>query len=162
MSSSMVAETSSRKLAIRIVAWSLTILLSWFPDILSYELTENVPVWLGWLKVGLVLTFVAVSFLWKEIRVLRNCALVYGVLWLSFKVQSWVGRTSWFQSLSDDMGTISSSHQQLLGQFLGLIPVVVMILTLLLLLRQWSRFFFAKGGFKCSCSAKRCTSWNVC
>lgn len=145
MKSSTLSGTSNGNQAIRIVAWSLTILLSWFPDILYYELTGNVPIWLAWVKVGLVFTFIALSLLWKEIRVLRNYALVFGVLWLSFKVQIWVGRTSWFQSLSNDMATISSSHQHLLGEFLDLIPVVIMILTLLLLLRQWSRFFFAKG-----------------
>ena len=143
MKSSTLSGTSNGKQTIKIIAWFLTILLSWFPDILFYELTGNVPIWLVWVKVGLVFTFIALSFLWKEIRVLRNYALVFGVLWLSFLAKSRVGRTSWYQDLSNDM-TITSSRN-LLGEFLDFIPTVIMVLTLFVLLRQWGRFFFAKG-----------------
>ena len=95
------------------------------------------------MKGGLVFSFIALSFLWKEIRVLRNYALVFGVLWLSFMGLSWVWRTSWYRNLSNDMTTYSSRN--LLGEFLDFIPAVIMILTLFVLLRQWGRFFFAKG-----------------
>ena len=47
MKSSTLSGTSNRKQTVRIVAWSLTILLSWFPNILFYELTGNVPIWLS-------------------------------------------------------------------------------------------------------------------
>ncbi len=143
MESSTLSGNSDRKQVIRIVAWSLTILLSSFPNILFYKLTGNVPIWLGWVKVGLVFTFIALSFLWKEIRVLRNYALLFGVMGLAVKAESWIRRSPWFQSWSNDMTTVSSRH--LLGEIPDLLPAVIMILTLLVLLRQWGRFFFAKG-----------------
>jgi len=146
MKSSMLSGISNRKQTIKIVAWSITILLSWFPDILYYELTGNVPFWLVWGKVGLIFTFIVLSLLWKEIRILRNYALLFGVMWLSFKVFGWISRGSWFQSLIKDM-TAHSSHI-LLEENLELLPVAIMILTLLLLLGQWRRFFFAKGDIR--------------
>ena len=143
MNSSTLSGTSNSNKTIGIVAWSLTILLSWFPDILYYEITGNVPIWLGWVKVGLVFTFIALSFLWKEIRALRNYALVIGVLWLLYKMEPWIRGGSWFQSMSNDLTTISSRH--LLGEFLDFTQAVIMIVTLFVLLRQFRRFFFAKG-----------------
>jgi len=161
MTSSTLSETSNRKQIIRIVAWSLTIILSYFPNILYCELTGNVPIWLGWLKVGLVFTFIALSLLWQEIRVLRNYAWVIGVLWLSFELFFWIVRASWFQSLMNDMTTHSSRN--LLDETLELLPVALMILTLLVLLRQWSRFFFAKGDTSIDTEPvplTGCTEWN--
>ena len=141
--SSTRSEKSTGQRTIGIVAWSLTILLSWVPNILYYEFTGNVPSWLVWAKVGLVVTFIALSFLWKDIGGLRKYALVFGVLLLSQEVWFWVRDTSWFQSLLNDMTTVSS--RKLLGKFPKLAATVIMILTLFVVLRQRGRFFFAKG-----------------
>lgn len=143
MQSSTLAEKSETNKTIKRIAWSLTIVLSWIPDIFFHELTGNVPNWLGWMKVGLVLTFIALSFLWKEIRVLRNYALVFGALWLSLKLHSWAYLTSWFQNLLNNATTLSA--RELLKELPELIFPGIMILTLLMLHRNWRLFFFAKG-----------------
>ncbi len=54
-----------------------------------FELAGNVPSWLVWVKVALVISILALSYVWKELRVLRNYALVFEVLWLALKVAAW-------------------------------------------------------------------------
>jgi len=55
MNSQNLSENSNVTQTIRIVAWSLPILLSWLSDILSYELAGNVPILAAWAKAGIFL-----------------------------------------------------------------------------------------------------------
>ena len=75
----------------------MTILLSWIPEILFYEITGRVSAW--WVKVGLVFSFIALSMVWKEIYVLRNYALVFGVMWLAIKLEKSILGADWYQLL---------------------------------------------------------------
>jgi hypothetical protein len=58
------------------IAWAVTLLVSLLPDILFRELTGDLPAWLYWAKVGLMLALLAASLLWKRLRPLWLFAAV--------------------------------------------------------------------------------------
>jgi hypothetical protein len=69
---------SNRDLAI--LAWVVTLLISTLPDIAFDKLAGGVPVWLVFVKLGIILVLGLVAALWKPLRPLRN----YFIIMLAF------------------------------------------------------------------------------
>lgn len=58
------------------LAWGIILLVSTLPDIAWVELTGSTPVWLTFVKMGLLLALALTAFIWKPLRPLRNYFIV--------------------------------------------------------------------------------------
>ena len=68
-----------RNRTLTITAWTVTILISTLPDIFFDQLTGGVPVWLPFVKLGLLLVLSLAAIFWKQLHPLRNFFLVMAV-----------------------------------------------------------------------------------
>lgn len=65
-----VSGVKAGKSGLPALAWAAMLLVSLLPDILFRELTGELPGWLVWAKVGLMVALLLVSLLWSRIRAL--------------------------------------------------------------------------------------------
>jgi len=125
------------------IAWGVTLLVSLLPDILFRELTGSLPGWVYWAKMGLMLALLLTSLLWKQIRPLW---LFSAVLLAVYLLEGAVGRffqfinyTSWLataQPFVQDIGSVQIPRAA---------TSILLVLIMLALTGQFSRFFLVKG-----------------
>jgi hypothetical protein len=134
------------KRALTGIAWGVTVLVSSIPDILWLQLTGGIPSWLTYLKMGLLLVFVFVAWIWKPLRPLRNFFIVmfafFGLTELRLRIDfSWSGLQNLFgNSLFD---------QRMQAEQTGKLVVSgVMIACLLILGYKRRDFFLARGNLR--------------
>lgn len=58
------------------LAWGITLLVSTLPDIAWVKLAGNMPVWITFAKMGLLLVLALTAFIWRPLRPLRNYFIV--------------------------------------------------------------------------------------
>lgn len=127
-----------------IFVWVATLLASSLPDILTREfhIFTNVP--LLTLKVGLLLVFIALGFVWKTAQPLRPYFALFLVLYLADAFSIWLGETPAWSSLFANSGT-AFSQQMLNSQLLRLGVAFIMIAALWLIYRRRTAFFLSTG-----------------
>jgi hypothetical protein len=82
-----------------VLAWVATLLISELPSILWRELTGAVPAWVFPVKVGLLLTLIALSFLWPAARSLRNYFIVFFGIYITSWAVANVTASQYFRSV---------------------------------------------------------------
>jgi len=125
-----------------VVAWIVTLLISTLPTIIWRELTGQVPDLLFWTQLALLGIMIGLSFVWKEIRGLRQYFIVFLVLYFSERVFGRIGETSQWESW---FGTASFTSSMLGTQLLRLGVAFVMVFTMLIIKHRRSEFFLVRG-----------------
>ena len=137
-------KTSSDRLALILSAWGLILLISNLPDVLWTAVTGEIPGWLFWAKVGILGVALALCWLWKRLRPLWQFALVMLVFFLALEVTARIRNGEWWQTTFN--GENVSFGLGFLGIFLLDTAVALKaLLTLWLIHRKMSAFFFVKG-----------------
>lgn len=126
------------------LAWAVTLFISELPDILLRELGGDVPSWLFWSKVGLLLVLAAASLAWHAIRPLRDYFLIFLVILLVSTASMRLASTDWWQdrfAATNDVFALS-----MLGEQLRRLTVSLAVIAAFLLLRyRRSDIFLVKG-----------------
>lgn len=127
-----------------VLAWVVTLFISDLPDILLRELTGNVPGWLFWSKVGLLLVLAAVSLAWQALRPLRDYLLILLVILLaSFGSVRLTNMKPWQNRFAAADAPFALS---MLGEQLRRLTVSLAVIAAFLLLRyRRDGFFLVKG-----------------
>lgn len=125
-----------------IFVWIATLLVSSLPQIISqeFQILPSFPIL--WLRIVLLVAFIALSFVWKVAQPLRLYFLIFLALYLLDALFNWLGTTvlqGWFG------GTNSFTWGLLGSQLLRLGAALAMIAVLWMLRYRRSEFFLAKG-----------------
>jgi membrane protease YdiL (CAAX protease family) len=129
-------------LRLSLFTWIVVLLVSDLPNALWQAIFDELPSWLFWVKVGLLLTLVVVSLVCKPIQALRSFFLLLMVLLLALRGMSWLMGTPGYLAWEGHVDWVLAMAAY---QFLKLVVVAIMILTLLLLGKKRQDFFLTKG-----------------
>jgi hypothetical protein len=132
---------SNRNLSI--LAWGATILISTLPDIAFDKLSGQVPAWLVFVKLGILLVLGIVAFFWKSIRPLCNYFIImlafFGLLELRLLINfTWPSLQALFG------GNVFDVRMQ--AEQTGKLAVSVFMIATLLILGYKRRDFFLTRG----------------
>lgn len=83
----------SRKFLPYLAAWIVLLLVSDLPDVFWNVATGDVPGWLFYAKIGVLLATLLVCWLWKPLRALWQLAVVFTALYLALAFSTWWGST---------------------------------------------------------------------
>jgi len=124
-------------------AWGLMLAVSSLPDILFRELTGSLPGWLYWMKVALLAVLLATAFAWNRLRSLRLyfAALLglYVIQWGVSEIFTQLNGSSWFAGRIPFVSSLLSVEAPRVA------IAFLMVLYLLALTRDLSRFYFVPG-----------------
>jgi hypothetical protein len=137
------ANTSPPRQSLLVLAWVVTLLVSFLPNIIWQETTGQQPDWLLWAKVILLAILILLSFISKVIQPLRHYFVLVAVLYLATELAQWIELTTLWQRWFGGSG--SFSVEMLGAQILRLATALVMIGGLLVLGYRRREFFLAKG-----------------
>ena len=124
------------------IAWVVVLLVSSLSDILWFELTGAVPVWLFWLKLGLLSGLILLSWLWNPIQALRPFfIMLLGIMSLMW-VKTWLlDSSAWMAWQNGQSFTAVTLTAQLVEA-----GVALLLIGLLFLLRKRRQRFFLVIG----------------
>ena len=126
------------------LAWAVTLFISELPDILSRELGGDVPGWLFWSKVGLLLVLAAASLAWHAIRPLRDYFLIFLVILLVSTASVRLASTDWW--LDRFAAANGAFALSMLGEQLRRLTVSLAVIAAFLLLRYHRPDIFLVKG----------------
>ncbi len=129
-----------------ILAWIVTILISTLPDILFDKLTNGVPPWLTFGKMGLLLGLIVVAFVSKSLRPLRNYFIVMFAFFGLFELRSLIDFT--LPPLQTLFGSNIFDNRMQPEQTGKLAVSVVMIILLFALGYKRRDFFLTRGNLR--------------
>jgi membrane protease YdiL (CAAX protease family) len=134
------------------VAWAVTLLVSSLGDIVCFELTGAVPLWLLWAKVGLLATLILLSLPWKPIQALRPYFIVLLAITTLMRLNTLVlGLPGWVAWQSERSFAAAAIAVQLLEMGVALLLIAV----LFALRKRRQRFFFVRGGLRAAAEPVR-------
>ncbi|NLP11904.1 CPBP family intramembrane metalloprotease [bacterium] len=144
MNEDVLFENPSQKRLLIWSAWSSILLVSDLPDIICDAVLGQVPGWLFVAKVGFLVLFFALCFLWKTIRPLLSFAFVMLVFYAALAASEWVRTLAWWQ------GLVSDTEQSFLLGYLrpyvrDIAVTLVVIAALWTVKRRRSEFFLVRG-----------------
>jgi membrane protease YdiL (CAAX protease family) len=112
-------------------------------DIVWFELTGVVPLWLLWTKISLLGTLILLSWLWKPINALRPFFVMLLAITSLMRANTWLlGSPAWIAWQNQQPFTVVAMTAQSVE-----IGVTLLIIGMLFLLRKHrQRFFLVKGN----------------
>jgi membrane protease YdiL (CAAX protease family) len=114
------------------------------PDVIFKVVTGQVPVWLFWAKMAVIVCFTGLCFVWKTIRHLLPYAIIMSVFLAALGLSEWVRTSAWWANFLSDAP--SSFALDYLRPYLRDIGVTAIVLAALFLVkRRRSEFFLVKG-----------------
>lgn len=125
------------------IAWVVTLLASSLSDIVWFERTGAVPLWLLWSKMGLLSALILPSWPWQPIRALRPFLIMLLAITALMRASSWVLDSAAWNAWQ---GRQSFAVAALAIQLLKLGVALLLIGLLFLLRRERQRFFLVKGN----------------
>lgn len=129
-----------------ITAWSVTALVSVLPDIVFDQLTDAIPAWLIYVKLGLLLVLSLAAFLWKPLRPLRNFFIVMFVFFGLAELRPRINFT--WPALQALFGN-SVFDQRMQAEQTGKLAISIAMIAALLILGYKRRdFFLARGDLR--------------
>jgi membrane protease YdiL (CAAX protease family) len=138
------SQTQIAQPTLLIFAWIATLLVSSLPAILSQELHIFQELSFLYVRVLLLLGFIAFGFVWKPASLLRPYFVIFMVLYLTDALSNWVGTLPlwqrWFAGVSH-----AFSREMLSAQILRLAVACIMIVTVWLIRPRWGRFLLSRG-----------------
>jgi membrane protease YdiL (CAAX protease family) len=127
-----------------IIAWTSILLISDLPDVIFKAVTGQVPVWLFWAKIAVIVCFAGLCFVWKTIRPLLPYAIIMSVFLAALGLSEWIRTSAWWANFLSDAP--SSFALDYLRPYLRDIGVTAIVLAALFLVkRRRSEFFLVKG-----------------
>jgi membrane protease YdiL (CAAX protease family) len=124
------------------IAWVVTLLVSSLGDIVCFELTGAVPLWLLWAKAGLLGALIVLTRLWQPIKALRPFFVILLAIALLTRASDWLWNSpaskAWW---SQQSFTITALAFQALEAGVALLLVGL----LFLLRKRRQRFFLVRG-----------------
>lgn len=81
-----------------VFAWSIILLISDLPNILFVIFLKTDPLWLPWVKIGLLCAVLLLCFFWKPLRLFWQFNFVFLVFYLANAGVDWVVNTGYWQS----------------------------------------------------------------
>ncbi len=125
-------------------AWGLILLISDVPDVIWNASVGEVPVWLFWIKIGVLGAAFFTCLLWKRLRLLWQFISVMLIFYLMIELTARIRNTDWWQ------GTFNSETVSFDAGFLGIylldIAVALTVLLALWLMHRDRRLFFLVKG----------------
>lgn len=128
-----------------VFVWAATLLVSALPAILSQELQIFPSLPMLYVRVLLLLGFIALGFVWKPSRVLRPYFIIFLVLYLADALSNQVSMQPFWQRWTAGI-TPAFTREMLSAQVLRLAAACIMIVTVWLLRPKWGRFLLSKGN----------------
>jgi membrane protease YdiL (CAAX protease family) len=124
------------------IAWVLTLLVSPLSDITWSELAGVVPLWLLWVKIGLLCSLILLSWLWKPVRTLRPFLIMLLAITSLMRANTWLldssGWKVWQNQQPFSVAAITAQSVE--------IGIALLLIGLLFLLRKHrQRFFLVRG-----------------
>ena len=128
-----------------LIAWAVTLLVSSLGDIVCFELTGAVPMWLLWAKVGLLGALILLSLSWRQARALRPYFVVLLAIIVLMRLNAWVlNLPAWTAWQVDRPFATAAIAVQLLEMGVALLLIAV----LFALRRRRQSFFLARGELR--------------
>jgi hypothetical protein len=141
-----------RKFEIRpltLAVWGLVLLISDVPDVLWDKFVGDLPVWLFWIKIGVLGAAFAACLLWKRLRPLWQFASVMLVFYLMIELTARIRRADWWQATFNYEGV--SFGLGFLGIYLlDIALALTILLALWLMFRDRRAFFLTRGQLDAS------------
>jgi membrane protease YdiL (CAAX protease family) len=144
MNEDALIQNSHQKRTLVFFAWVSILLISDLPDILCNAILGEIPGWLAWGKVGFLALFLALSFFWKQLRLLLPYAFVMLIFYAALIVSEWVRTSAWWVGLID--ATQPSFLLAWLRAFVRDTGVALAVIAALWIVkRRRDAFFLVKG-----------------
>jgi membrane protease YdiL (CAAX protease family) len=124
------------------IAWVFTLLASSLGDIAWFELAGMVPLWLLWVKIGLLSALILLSWFWKPIRALRPFFVMLLVITSLMRANTWLLDSSYWTAWQNQQ---SYSVVAMTAQSVE-IGVALLLIGMLFLLRKHRQRFFLVSG----------------
>jgi membrane protease YdiL (CAAX protease family) len=123
-------------------AWVAALLVSSLFDIIWFELTGAVPIWLLWVKLGLLTGLLVLSWFWKQIRALRPFFIILLAITTLMRAYSWLlEMPDWNTWQTRQPFQVVAMAAQLFE-----VGMAVLLIAFLFMLRKRSRNFFLVRG----------------
>jgi len=143
MNTDVLQNPNERRLLIS-SAWLSILLVSDLPDIICNAVFGQVPVWLLGAKLGFLILFFGLGFLWKTIQPLRPYAFVMLVFFAALTASEWVRTLDWWQGLiSETQPSFALAYLRPCIRDAGV--TLAVIIALWIAKRHRSEFFLVKG-----------------
>ncbi len=124
-------------------AWTITLLVSSLGDILLFELTGAVPIWLLWVKASLLGVLILLGWFWKPIKALGPFFILLLAIMSLMWVKTWLlDSSAWTVWQNQQSFTVVSLTAQLVEAGVALSLIVL----LFLLRKRRQRFFLVMGN----------------
>jgi hypothetical protein len=158
----MKKSISQNRIAL-LFAWILMLFASILPDVILKEIfNTQPPVWLFWTKIGLLIMFFLLSWLFPSLRKIRKFMLLLAVLLLLEYASAFVQNAIWWKRLFTGTAFVRSLANQ---QILRVLTALIMAGILWLIFKKFSAFYLVKGDLKAEAAPipllmSRPTRWN--
>jgi membrane protease YdiL (CAAX protease family) len=125
--------------------WIVVLLISDLPDAIWQALAGANPVWLIWVKAGIMLLLIILSWVWKRLYSLRSFFILLLLLTLGLKAIRWLRMTPSYMQGVEQAGWL---FRMAASGGIWLLLVAVMVAALLVMGRRRQDFFLIKGDLK--------------
>ncbi len=132
--------------------WAIVMLASDLPNAIWHAVSREPPIWLFWVKTGLLLVFILVSLVWKPIRIVRSFFFLLLVLMLALRGMDWLRGTDLYTQWENRVNWVVAMAG---FQLLKLLVVLIMVVVLLVMGRKWKDFFLVRGQINAPIAASK-------
>ncbi len=126
-------------------AWLSILLVSDLPDIICNAVFGQVPAWLFGAKLGFLVLFFGLCFIWKNLGPLQPYAFVMLVFYAALTASEWVRTSAWWAGLISDEIQPSFALTYLRPYLRDIGVTLAVIAALWIAKRRRSEFFLVKG-----------------
>ncbi len=130
------------------IVWTIVLLVSDLPDAIWQALTDTIPTWLFWVKMGIlfimiILTWIRKGWILKQLYSLRSFFILLLILFVGLKTIKWFRITESYVQESKQLEWLLQ-----MATFIGmeLLLIAVMVVALLIMKKRRQDFFLAKGS----------------
>ncbi|MDP2858049.1 MAG: hypothetical protein Q8P50_08745 [Bacillota bacterium] len=124
--------------------WAVTIATSYLPNVFFMVSGAEVPGWLRWAKIALLVAIPATAIVWQALRPLTRYSSVLAVFHLAEELSSRVGNSAFWRQEFREAGV--GFAKGLMGvQVLKLAPALIVLVALLVSGFRRQDFFLVKG-----------------
>jgi hypothetical protein len=138
----IAVDARTHSLSLSIFTWAVVLLVSDLTDAIWQAFAGTPPVGLFWAKFCFLAVILLISLAWKPIQIVHPFFFLLLVLLLALEGMSFVMNTSAYQQWAEQVGWLAAMAG---FQALKLAITAIMVVTLLLIGRQWKDFFFSLG-----------------
>ena len=136
------ADLKSKAKGINIFTWAIVLLVSDLSNAIWQALIGEPPVWLFWVKIGVLVALILISLMWKPIQIVRLYFFLLLVLMLALWGMNYLRETTAYIQWENQIGWVWAMTA---FQLLKLAVAFIMILVLWLMGRRRQEYFLIRG-----------------